>query len=257
MRRMRIRAEWPSSRLTIAAVLTLVLLAAVVPSAAREGRVVGNSDDWTLTDSGFSGVNDGDAYVVNMANWFTRGAAGSFIGLGGEFFLGSTALADALAGAGHSYLRSEQATFTLEDLEAYDGVFIGAHPLGEDPGNVTALVQYVQGGGGVYIYGGSDFYGSIVADAAILNAFAGQFGLNFASEITAFVGTFSVTGTHVILTGVEELYCWNGTSLSDLDPENPQSEIIDSAMGGAIGVFDGEETPVAPSSWGKIKELYR
>lgn len=144
---------------TPAFVLSLALAVAAGPAAATEGRIVANFDDWTLSDVGYSGVHDAGTYVVNIADWFTGGAPGSFIGFGGAFHLGSGGLSSALAAAGHSYVRSEQLEFSLAELQAYDGVFIGARPLGEDPGNLSALVAYVESGGCVYIYGGTDYYG--------------------------------------------------------------------------------------------------
>lgn len=247
-RRSKIRSQGPSTLFAITAVISVALSWAAFPAAAREGRVVANFDDWTLTGTGFGEGHDADAYLVNIADWFTRGATGSFLGLGNSFHLGNTAFAAALAGAGHAYVRSEQPTFTLEELQAYDGVFIGARPLGEDPGNLVALEQYVAGGGGVYIFGGTNFYGSIAADSAVLNAFLDGFGLAFATEMTIYAGTYGVSGGHGILAGVQELYCDNGTILTDLDPGSLQNEIVEPTFGGTVAVFDGEAAVSVPET---------
>lgn len=55
-----------------------------------------------------------------------------------------------------------------------------------------------------------------------------------------FRGTYDITGGHAIVTGVDELFCDNGTVVTVLDPGSPLNELVDAAFGGAIAVFDGE-----------------
>lgn len=221
-------------------ILSSVLVLIPCLAYANPGRIVVNYDDWTVSSTGFNAPCTPGIYVGNIAAWFTGGEAGSFLGLGGSFHLGAPELYSAFAAFGHAYVRSEADSLDLAVLQNYDGVFLGAKPLGDKPANVATLTTYVQGGGNVYLYGGTNYYGSIAADAIVLNSFLNPFGLDFASAMTVYRGTYPLEGDHPVLAGVDYLFTDNGTAIFDLDPVDASSEVLALFMGdGVIAVYDG------------------
>jgi hypothetical protein len=206
---------------------------------AVPGRIVMSHDDWAFTETAFASTPDAAAYVAAIASWFTDGAPGSFIGFGWAFHLGAPQLSPIFESAGHTYSRSDATSFALEELQAYDGVFLGAWPFGED-GNAEILRAYVEGGGNVYLYGGTNFYGSIGADSAVLNSFLQPFGLAVADQIDGFQGVISVDSAHPVLAGVDSLYADFGTEVFDTHPADPRSAVVGrSGSVGVVAVFDG------------------
>ncbi len=236
-----------SLRIVLPAVLAIACFANADP-----GRIVVSFDDWTLSATGFNPPNEPGVLVQNTAAWFAEDSIGSFIGYGGAFHLGAQQLLDAFAAAGHSYVRSESVTLELTELQDYDGVFIGAKPMGDLPGNVGALMNYVNGGGNVYVYGGTDYYGSIAEDAAVLNSFLGSFGLECASEMIVYRGSYPLSSTHPVLTGVDLLFTDNGTAVSDLDPADESNEVLEWYGGaGVVAIYDGSLGITAVESGGR------
>ena len=209
---------------------TRTATATPTPTAnAQSGRIVVNWDDWTLSDEGFASPNDAGVYAQNIARWFLSSkdkTAGSFIGYGTAFHLTGSMLRQAFEAAGHTWVLSSATTLTLDDLRKYDGVFLGAQPLGDDPQNLQALTSYVASGGNVYLYGGTTFYGSYTSDVAVLNKFLNPFGLNYSASLDGVAGSIAVNGSHEIVQGVKYLYGVNGTAISDLDPMDSCSQVV-------------------------------
>lgn len=210
---------------------------------AQIGKIVVNWDDWTLSDAGFSPPNDAGTYVQNIASWFLAAngrTVGSFIGYGTLFHLTGNQLRQAFESAGHTWTVSGESLLSLDSLQKYDGVFLGASPIGNDTANITALTNYVLSGGNVYIFGGTDFYGTIQDDAAVLNAFLYRFGIAVANFADGVVGSPDIDGYHEILLGVTYLYGINGMEIFDLSEADSHNAVVGFyGTEGLVGVSQG------------------
>lgn len=200
------------------------------------GKIVVCHDDWTFSNTGFTnsgGVNDPGVFAVNVANLFTRGQPGSFLAYSTNFGLTGSMLAAAMTGAGHTWTVSMAQPFTVATLSNYDGVFIG----GNNNLSAQVLTDYVNAGGNVYIFGGAG--GGF--EPAAFNPFLSTFGLSFVAPYNGLTASLAISSTHPLLAGVDHLYYSSGSSITDLTPEDPFSQIILSAPTGQglIAVYDG------------------
>lgn len=220
------------------AVSGLTLCSASVASA---DKIVLANDEWQTSNTGFANTPVGSTnFVLNVAQFFTGGGAGSFLVVSDNFGLDldqATAFGSTLTGAGHTVVDSEDiAGFTLDlaTLQAYDGVFFALPPAV----NQAVLTAYVNGGGNVYINGGTGVGGS-VSEAAAWNTFLNAFGLNFAATYNGINGNVPIVSAHPVLAGVPSLYQNNGNSIT-LVGGNPNAQIIaTSAQGqGLYAVYD-------------------
>lgn len=197
------------------------------------GKIVVNHDDWTLSTTGFGGQNDAGVFVANVAGFFTGGQPGSFLAYSSNFGLINSALAAAMTGAGHTWTVSMAQPFTVATLSNYDGVFIG----GNSNLSSQVLIDYVNGGGNVYIFGGAG--GGF--EPATFNPFLNTFGLSFTAPYNGLTASLAISSTHPLLAGVDHLYYSSGSSITDLTPGDSASQIILSAPTGQglIAVYDG------------------
>src|SRR5215471_12285874 len=181
-----------------AAVFAGALMLAQVASA---GRVIVNSDEWTLDNYGFSlAPSSTAAFAQNLASYMNSngGACNLLIYSDNLGFIGSS-LNSALAGAGCSVTHSTGA-FDLATLSAYDGVFLGGRQYNYDADVLTA---YVNGGGNVYIGGGT---GNVANEDSVWDSFLHAFGLDFGHSYTGITGVFPISGGNPLLNGVTDLY---------------------------------------------------
>jgi hypothetical protein len=222
----------------IGASLGVAADATVVP-----GKIVVNHDEWTFTDDpGFSVLpDDTSAFAQNVASWFMGEDSGNFLVYSADWGLTGTELANTMIAAGHTWTIST--TVPDEDLIQYDAIFV-AGP--EKPDNAV-LIDYVESGGHVYLAGGTgDFEGGAIGEAAAWNGFLGHFNLNFGHPYNEVCCVLGVTSLHPICHGVNSLYYNNGNTVSELVPDNPNTDILE-VFGphGLIGVFDVAEIEVA------------
>lgn len=201
------------------------------------GRIVVNHDEWTLSDTGFANNPDAANFARNVAEFFTDGKGeGNFLAYYDESFLTKSSLASTMTAEGYSWtVVSTPTDFTVEDLKAYDAIFIEG-PL--VPNN-QVLIEYVESGGNVYLAGGTGRIGGGAADeAAAWNTFLNHFNLNFSTSYND-IGPQSISSTHEIFENVSSLYFDDGNSINKLNPSDPNTEIILSADGqGLIAVFE-------------------
>jgi hypothetical protein len=230
----------------------LALAASIALSAslsAHAGKIVLANDEWTLGNGGFTASSDPGIFAVNVADWFTGGGPGSFLFFSDNFGLTQSQLNSALTGAGHSRtLTINAATFTLANLQNYDGVFLAGNT---PPGGLAAysqvLTDYVNGGGNVYIAAGTGVSGAS-AEAGRWNTFLANFDLAFAPAYQGLGGDIAITSTHPIFAGVDRLYQNNGQNISDLDALDPQQRVLVSSNGrGLYAVYESAQVP-EPSS---------
>jgi len=214
--------------------------AAALP--AHAGKIVVSHDEWTVSNTGFSLAPDAAVFVENVASWFTGGGSGSFLGYSVNFSLNQSSLAATLSGAGHSYLASTAVTFDLPTLMAYDGVFLAGSPY-PDP---SVLIAYVNAGGNVLLLGGTGDGGS-AAEEANWDPFLNAFNLDYSSPYNGVNGVLPITSPHPIFSGVSSLYQNNGNSVSEINPADPLTDILEfSGNHGLYGVY--ASAPIVPES---------
>jgi len=203
--------------------------------ASTVGRVVVNHDEWTLSNVGFANAPDAGQFALSVASWFTGGALGDFLAYSNNFSLVQSSLANTMTGAGHGWTVVNPATTPLPDLSQFDAVFLAGNVVDNQ-----TLIDYVNSGGNVYLAGGTGvfFFPTAFDEAAAWNTFLNAFNLNFGAPYNGVGGTLPITSTHPIFDGVDALYQLNGNSVSELDPSNPNTSILEfSGPHGLYGVF--------------------
>lgn len=204
------------------------MLCALLVAPAFAGKIVVNHDDWTMSN----GQPNAGQFAASIANWFSPGGPGNFLVYANNFGLNNATFTGALAGAGHSVSVNTGVTFDLPNLSAYDGVFLGGYLGGYD---ASVLASYVNGGGNVYLMGGS---ASVPSEDPVCDGFLNNFGFDYGTSWNGIGGTFAVTSGHPIFAGAASLYYNNGNTVT-LFGVNPYASIVESYNGtGLIGVYD-------------------
>ena len=163
------RATWPFAS---AFFMTWAsALAQVEPVPA--GKILVANDEWTLSNVGFEAGPDASVFATNIASWFTNGRPGVFLVYSNHFGLTQDSLAAVMTRAGHTWTVSTTDPFDTETLRNYDGVFLGGFPADNQ-----TLIDYVWGGGNVYICGGTD----AIDEASAYNGFLNPFNFSFESH---------------------------------------------------------------------------
>ena len=209
-----------------------------VLAASTPGKIVVNHDEWTLSNRGFSCTADAGQFALSVASWFTGGGTGNFLVFSNNFGLVESQLASTMTGAGHTWKINLGESFTLPNLLQYDAIF-----LADNSANNTVLINYVNAGGNVYLAGGTGIDGA-VAEAARWNTFLNAFNLNFGAPYNGvggfpcMAGSLPINSTHPIFAGVTSLFQFNGNSVSELSPADPNTDILEfSGPHGLYGAF--------------------
>lgn len=203
-------------------ILTFGLMTLLCVASFAQGKIVVNNDEWTLSNTGYSNAPDADRFARNVASWFTGGGSGNFLAYSNNFGLTGSALANTMTNAGHSWTVSTAGTLNLSLMQNYDAVFLGGYYTNI---SIPDLIQYVQNGGNVYLVGGTGV-GGAVFEANFWNPFLNAFGLAFAPSYNGISGNISISSSHPIFAGVSQLFQNNGNSVSDLQPSNPNNEVL-------------------------------
>lgn len=212
----------PRLRRAGAALLAAALVAAALAprTASAQGRVVVNADEWTLSDAFITGgARDGDVFARNVRDWLTGGVAGSLLAYSGNFGLTGSTLASTMSTNGYSWTQvtpgSAAATTAWANLGSYRAVFLGGNAVP----SLTELTTYVDGGGSVYLMGGTGF--SLPGgEDTYWDQFLARFGLDFGTSYNGIAGDIA-TGAYAaqgpfggaLFTGVGDLYQNNGNSV--------------------------------------------
>ena len=168
-------------------------------------------------------------FVLNIAEFLTDQSSGAdVLAYSQNFGLTGSNLANAMTSAGHSWTVDTSATFDLALLQQYDAVYVGGRINGIDP-DAQVLVDYVNGGGNVFIMGGAGstggYGGDPVLEAAAWNPFLNEFGLAFSTVYDAGSGTFDPVDTdHPIFNGVDGLFQSVGQGIIDLDNNDSRAQ---------------------------------
>jgi hypothetical protein len=218
---------------------------ALAASAYASGIIVDN-DEWTLSNAGFAseGTTNGTNYAKNAAMFLTGASGGDKIWIDSDDFgLDGTDLSSALSA--YTLTDTGFSAFTLPELEGYSAVFLAGDTL--TLAEETALINYVNTGGSVYVAAGTDqIPGGAAGEAAQWNAFLNTFSLSLASGFNSVVGNFPTTSSGPVLSGVTQLYYNNGNSVS---ATTSSAQIIATASRqGMIGMYIEKfsETAVVP-----------
>jgi hypothetical protein len=137
-----------------------------------------------------------------------------------------------MIGADHSWTISRAIDFSLPNLLQYDAIFLAG-----DAADNQVLIDYVNAGGNVYLAGGTGF-GGAAAEAARWATFLNAFGFRFELIYNGLTGVAPIASGHPIFDAVSGLYQFNGSSIIELDPLNPDTAILVSQdMQGLFGIF--------------------
>lgn len=192
-----------------------------------------NHDEWTLTDQGFANSSYAAQFARNIADWFTGGRPGRFLAYTKtepghvEFAYTGAQLRAAMESAGHTWETSSTIEFTLENIRQYDAVFLCANQVDNQ-----VLIDYVNGGGSVYISAGTNWGGqNSDVEASWYNPFLNTFGLAYGYPYNSIGGTLLVESSHPIFEGITALYYSYGNPVIVLDPNNPRTSVVSRYQG--------------------------
>jgi hypothetical protein len=223
--------------LAVAAMIFILALSAVLP--AQAGKIVVTNDEWTLSDSGFGSSNDPGQFALNAANWFTgRSTGNSFLVYSSNFGLTGSLLSSVMTGAGNTWTVNTALPQTLVTLQSYDAVFLAGNAFDNN-----VLIQYVNGGGNVFLEGGTGIVGA-AAEAAQWNTFLNAFGLEFGSSYNGVGGDIAISSLHPIFAGVDHLYQNNGNDTLDINASDPRAQVLVTSGGhGLYAVYESVSVP--------------
>ena len=222
--------------------LAVVLAAlAAVPSvshAQQPGRIVVANDEWTIAPAGYAQPSDGIAFALGIAAWFNGGQTGSFFAWN-HYAFNDGELGFAMEAVGHEWTVGSTNEVTLGFLQQYDGVFLAA--VSVDP---QVLIDYVEGGGNVYIAAGTGAWINAIWEANAWNPFLEHFGLKLHDVWNTSNAThLPVSEPHAVFAGVDHLWHDVGQGIFDIHPADPASRVFLPVPGfpeqGHYGVYDG------------------
>lgn len=246
-----------ATSLRVGAVAMVLAAAASLAGATTviSGRVVVGHDANTLSTTK-AGPTEG-LLAVNIASWLTanqpgEGAAGKSILLVQSSTIDprhdiAASVAQALSTAGFSVTTTSAHDQTFSQLAQFNAIFTSLdfdHNYAFQ--NTADLSQYVQQGGGVYVWAGMG--PSTETEVATLNPFLETVGLKFSPQMGQGLGGgngiygHTVTSSHPIFAGVTGhwLASQNGGTSILSTGQNPGAQVIESFNGyGIYGVSEG------------------
>jgi hypothetical protein len=250
--------------------LVLCLCLGLGHSVWARGKIVISHDEWPLSRTGFDRAPNAATFARNIAAWFLEGtgrASGKFLVFSTNFGLSDVSpdpltgrpspLCPTLEAAGHECTVDPFFPFDPTRLQEFDGVFLAGK--GAVPDN-TALSQYVEQGGNVYLAGGTGFppgeFRDAREEADAWNPFLNHFGLAFeGADYNGVAGTLPINSAHPIFVGVSALYQENGSDIIDLDPTDVCQVLVSSDSHGLYAVCEallptsGSEPLFEPAQW--------
>ncbi|MCU0650526.1 MAG: PEP-CTERM sorting domain-containing protein, partial [Gemmatimonadaceae bacterium] len=216
-------------------------------------RIVVSHDEW-LTNNGFFTAGSNERRFVNNAlDWFGVGAGDQVLTWSGnQIAYVNSPLGSVVAGRGASYT---QTTVTPVNLSQYKAIFVGGFAV-----NNTALINYVLGGGNVFLMGGTctrlasgqGCDTDAATEAADWQTFLQRFGMGFSSQYNGLstINTASFAGQGPfgapLFTGVSSVFADNGSSvLTTIATPADVTRQIFSVTGGP-GVFGAAVVATIP-----------
>jgi hypothetical protein len=223
--------------LAVTAITFILALSAVLP--AQAGKIVVTNDEWTLSNTGFSGSNDPGQFALNVAQWFTGNSTGnSFLVYSSNFGLTGSSLSSVMIGAGNAWTVDTVTVPTLSYLQSFKGVFLAGNGIDNQ-----LLIDYVNGGGNVFLEGGTGIVGA-AAEAAQWKAFLNAFGLEYGTSYNGVGGNIPISSSHPIFAGVDSLYQDNGNDALDINLLDPSAQVLVTVNGhGLYAVYESVSVP--------------
>jgi hypothetical protein len=223
--------------LAVTAITFILALSAVLP--AQAGKIVVTNDEWTLSNTGFSGLNDPGQFALNVAQWFTGNSTGnSFLVYSSNFGLTGSSLSSVMIGAGNAWTVDTVTVPTLSYLQSFKGVFLAGNGIDNQ-----LLIDYVNGGGNVFLEGGTGIVGA-AAEAAQWKAFLNAFGLEYGTSYNGVGGNIPISSPHPIFAGVDSLYQDNGNDALDINLLDPSAQVLVTVNGhGLYAVYESVSVP--------------
>lgn len=222
--------------------LLIVCTLLAVPVSA--GRILINSDEWTLSDAGFSNAGGSNAanFAVNLAA-FLAGPGGNILIYSDNFGLTQPSLTNTLTGAGFSVTTSTGAF----DPTGFDAIFLAGSLFSA---TTSDLVDFVNSGGGVYIAAGTASSNPGLA-ASLFNPFLNTFGLEYANTHEFPPGNDAIDNpANPLFAGVTQLY-YNGVNPVSTTGTSAFASVIESSNTanpyGLLAVYDDVGVPAPPT----------
>jgi hypothetical protein len=219
-------------------------LEAQAPSA---GRIVVSSDEWFLSNTGFSAQPASSRnFVANLTEWFGGQLPGDYLAYSSNFSLIGSSLRQAIEDLGHTWTVSKTVPFDVPTLLGYDGIFLASSGVPDR----DVLADYVRAGGSVLLLAGTSSNAAAVAN--YWNPFLDDFGLTLESSVDGlcFGGcSLAINSSHFLLAGVTALYHDHGQDVLDVLPGDARNRVVAIVTGGheRFAIFDGRR-PLTPST---------
>ena len=212
------------------------------------GTIVVSNDEWMFSDSKI-GLDNDTQFAKNIAS-FVTGGSGNILILSSNFGLTGVTLHGILTGQGYTVATTgtDPGSFA-----GYSAVFLAAN-VGNDANLNTELTNYVNGGGNVFLEGGTGCCGGAGGEAAYWNPFLNNFGLALGSPYNGVNGDINVAAFQAqgpfgpaLFAGVNTVYMNNGNNVS-ISGGGPNVQIFyDANQNGLYGVYSTTAVP-EPSS---------
>jgi hypothetical protein len=194
---------------------------------ANAGYIIVNNDEWTLSNYGYTNSpGSTDQFINNITNLFSGDTNGDFLAYSSNFGLTESQLASSMTSAGHNWTVSTVNPFNQATLNNYDGIFLGGNAVDQQ-----VVIDYLFGGGNVYIMAGTGSGGSS-AEANNWNQILSTAGLQFSSSYNGISGSPTPDDqSDPLLAGVDNLYFSNGNTIIDTNIAGTNGEILFSLNG--------------------------
>ena len=223
---------------------TLMLATLVVPAALRAEGIVVSNDEWFTGAGGFLTRDNDTQFLNNVSAWLT-GGAGSILILSNDGFLNNGGVTTDLSGLGYAVT----ATGTVPaSFAGFNAVYLSS---GSPFVDNTALINYVNGGGNVFIEAGTT-----CGDASYWNTFLNNYGLSLQNSCNSIVGDINVASFKTqspygpaLFNGVDTIYIENGNNVLNLGTNSNVQVFNDPNGNGLYGAWESSPTTTPePSS---------
>jgi PEP-CTERM motif len=190
--------------LTSCAVFSVLLA-----SPAFAGKIVVFTDEWWSSNTGFATEGaSGIAFTDNLVSAF---GVGNYLIYSNNFGLTESSFDNRLTADGVTLTQSTTAGLALAGFKAV--LLAGPIAGGVAPDN-TALIAYVNGGGNVFVEGGTGFFGGAAGESAAWATFLNAYGLSFSTnyDTGGAIGcaNYLVSSGNSLFAGVSQLYLCGG-----------------------------------------------
>lgn len=228
-----------------ARVLLLLLVCLAATASLSAGTIVVSNDEWMFTDSKI-GVDNDTQFAKNVASFVVGGGSGNILILSGNFGLNGTILNGILTTQGYSVTTTAT---NPGSFAGYNAVFLAGN-VSNDASLTIQLTNYVNGGGNVFLEGGTGCCGGASGEAGYWNPFLNNFGLAMATGYNGVccdinVSPFQTQGPFgpALFAGINTLYMWNGNNVS-ISGGGPNVQIFsDGSQNGLFGVYSTVPEP--------------